>query len=207
MTKIRTVSLALSCALIALAAGLWLGGHPDSLPGPIRDAVVSEDQALRAEIIDAIEDSYFRKVGQEQLDAASLKGIVRALDDPFSHYLTAKEATEFRQAVSGKFEGVGMTVEEDPRGLRVVNAFERSPARKAGIHKGDLITAVNGKSLAGVNSEVATGRIKGPAGTQVKLRVIDIESRRPRTVTVRRARIEVPVAEGKLETRDRKSVV
>ena len=69
-----------------------------------------------------------------------------------------------------------MTVDEDRRGLRVLNSFPKSPARKAGITKGDLITAVNGRSLAGVDSRVATGRIKGPAGTSVTLEVVDADA-------------------------------
>jgi carboxyl-terminal processing protease len=201
MTKIRTVTLALSCALVALVAGLWLGGHPKSLPGPIRDAFVSDDRALRAEILDTIEDNYYKKVSEDKLDEASLKGIVRALDDPFSHYLTPKEAAQFRQSVQGEFEGVGMSVGEDRRGLRVINVFDRSPARRAGIRKGDLIIAVNGRSLAGVNSEVATGRIKGPAGTKVRLAVLTPETKRRRTVVLTRRRIEVPVARGRVVER------
>ena len=51
------------------------------------------------------------------------------------------------------------------RGLRVLNVFDSSPAKESGIRKGDLIVGVNGRSLAGVNSELATARIKGKAGT------------------------------------------
>jgi carboxyl-terminal processing protease len=54
--------LAAITALVALVAGLWLGGHPNDLPGPVRDAFVQEDRALRAEIIDSIEDNYYKPV-------------------------------------------------------------------------------------------------------------------------------------------------
>ena len=201
MTKARTVSLVLTCALLALVAGLWLGGHPRSLPGPLRDAFVSEDRAVRAEVMETIEDNFYRRVDRDELDAASLKAMVRALGDRFSHYLTPKEASQFRESVEGEFEGVGMTVEEDRRGLRVINVFEGSPARRAGIRKGDLITEVNGRSIAGVGSEVATGRIKGPAGTEVRLEVLSPGARRPRTVEVTRRRIEVPVARARVVRR------
>src|SRR5918996_2930031 len=160
--------LAALSAIVALAAGLWLGGHPKDLPGPVRDAFVQEDRALRAELVDSIEDNFYKPVNERRLDDASLKGIVESLDDPYSHYLTPKEARQFQEEISGEFEGVGMTVEEDRRGLRVLNVFDGSPAKTAGIAQGDLILSVNGRSIAGVNSEVATGRIKGPAGTEVK---------------------------------------
>ena len=189
-------------ALVALVAGMWLGGHPGDLPGPLRDAFVQEDRALRAEIIDSIEDNYYKPVNEKKLDDASLKGIVESLDDPYSSYLTAKEARQFDEDVSGHFEGVGMNVEQDKRGLKVLRVFEGSPAADAHIRAGDLIVAVNGRPIAGVNSEVATGRIKGPAGTMVELRVFTPSERRDRTVKVKRERIEVPLTRGRLMERD-----
>jgi carboxyl-terminal processing protease len=194
--------LAALSALVALVAGLWLGGHPTDLPGPVRDAFVQEDRALRAELIDSIESNFYKPVNEKKLDDASLKGIVESLDDPYSHYLTPKEARQFDEDVSGHFEGVGMNVEQDKRGLKVLRVFDGSPAEGAGIRRGDFILAVNGHSIAGVNSEIATNRIKGPAGTSVELRLFTPGGERDRTVQVKRERIEVPVARGRLVERD-----
>lgn len=193
----RGVIAALS-AIVALVAGLWLGGHPESLPGPVRDAFVQEDRALRAEIVDSIEDNFYKPVNEQKLDDASLKGIVESLDDPYSHYLTPKEARQFSESVSGQFEGVGMNVEQDRRGLKVLRVFEDSPAARGGIRRGDFILGVDGRSIAGVNSEVATNRIKGPAGTSVVLRVFTPGEDTDRSVRVKRERIEVPVVRGRL---------
>jgi carboxyl-terminal processing protease len=194
--------LAAITALVALVAGLWLGGHPNDLPGPVRDAFVQEDRALRAEIIDSIEDNYYKPVNETRLDDASLKGIVESLDDPYSTYLTSKEARQFDEDVSGHFEGVGMNVEQDKRGLKVLRVFDGSPAQGAHIRAGDLILAVDGRPIAGVNSEVATNRIKGPAGTMVELRVFTPGEHRDRTVKLKRERIEVPLTRGRLMERD-----
>jgi carboxyl-terminal processing protease len=201
MNRLRIVTVAFACALIALAAGLWLGGHPDSLPQPLRDAFVDEERALRAEIVETIEENFYKKVDTDKLDEQSLKGIVRSLDDRFSHYLTPEEAKHLEQAVSGRFDGVGMNVQQNRRGLLVVTVFEGSPALKAGIRKGDVITAVDGKSIAGVASDVSTARIKGEPGTTVRLTVLHSGTKEPRTLDVKRARIEVPVAQDRLVTR------
>jgi carboxyl-terminal processing protease len=202
----RTGLIALCCAVLALVAGIWLGGHPDRLPDPVADAFVEEDRALRAELIDSIEDNFYKTVDEEDLDDASLKGIVQALDDPYSHYLTPKEAKQFEESVSGEFEGVGMNVEEDRRGLKVLRVFDGSPAAQAGVGRGDFILAVDGRSIAGVNSDVATGRIKGPAGTSVELEVFTPGEDGPRTVKVERERIEVPVTTAKVVERDGKKL-
>jgi carboxyl-terminal processing protease len=202
LQTVRTAGIATFCALVALLLGIFLGGHPELLPGGVRDAFVEEDRALRAEIIEKIEDHFYKPVDEERLDDASLRGIVESLDDPYSHYLTPDEAKSVRESISGEFEGVGMTVEEDRRGLRVLTVFEGSPAEEAGIAKGDLIVEVNGRSIAGLNSELATGRIKGPAGSEVELEVFSPGDEDTRTVTVERERIDVPVTESRIVEND-----
>ena len=97
---------------------------------------MEDDRALQAEITDRIQEDFYKPVDAEKLRERSLKGTVEALDDPFSQYLPPDEAQQFAQAVEGEFEGVGMTVDEDRRGLRVLNSFPNSPARKAGHHQG-----------------------------------------------------------------------
>jgi carboxyl-terminal processing protease len=197
----RLLSL-VAALLVVLGAGIWLGGHPEHLPDPVRDALVEDDRALRAEVIDAIEDNFYRPVNEDRLKEASLRGMVGSLGDRFSHYISPKETARFREGVRGEFEGVGMNVEEDPRGLRVLKVFDDTPASRAGIRAKDLIVAVNGRSIAGVNSQVATARIKGPEGTRVSLGVVNPANGRRRTVRVRRERIEIPVAEGRMVVRD-----
>jgi carboxyl-terminal processing protease len=199
---VRNAVIVIACSLVALAGGIYLGGHPSTLPGPIRDSFVEDDRALRSELVDTIQDNFYKPVDQSKLEDASLKGIVQSLDDPYSHYLTPKEAKAFQESVSGEFEGVGMSVEKDSRGLRVLNVFDGSPAAGAGIRKQDLILSVNGRSIAGLSSDLATGRIKGPAGTKVKLEVFTPGSEDTRTVRVERERIHVPVATGRVVERD-----
>ena len=95
-----------------------------------------------------------------------------------------------------------MNVEQDRRGLKVLRVFDGSPAQDAHIRSGDLILAVNGRPIAGVNSEVSTNRIKGPAGTSVELRVFTPGEHSDRTVKVKRERIEVPLTRARLMERN-----
>jgi carboxyl-terminal processing protease len=199
---VRNTVLVIAVALVALVAGIFLGGHPDTLPGPVRDTFVQEDRALRSQIVQTIEHNYYKPVDKSKLDDAALKGIVESLGDPYSHYLTPTEAKALHEQISGEFDGVGMSVEKDQRGLRVLNVFNGSPAQKAGIREQDLIVSVDGRSIAGISSDLATGRIKGPAGTSVSLEVFTPGAQDTRTVRVKRERITLPVATGRLVEHD-----
>ena len=197
---------AIAAAAALLIGGIWLGGHPESLPDPLRDAFVVDDRGLRAELQDKIQDDFYKPVDDQQIEQGSLKGMVEGLDDRFSNYLTPKETAEFQQSVEGRFEGVGMNVDQDKRGLRVLNVFEGSPAARGGVKKGDFITEVDGRSIAGQAADVATAKIKGPAGTTVSLQLVDPESFDPRTVKLKRARIEIPITTGRIVERNGKKL-
>ena len=198
MTQVRAYTIAIACALVGLFGGLWLGGHPEVLPEFLRNAFVADERALRVEVIDAIEDNFFKEVQTEDLDDASVRSIVRSLDDRFSHYFSPEETAQFHDSISGEFDGVGMSVEQHRRGLSILNVFDGSPADEAGLRQGQLVTRVDGESIAGDAADLATAKIKGEPGTTVELTIADPKSERERRVTLERERIEVPVVESEL---------
>jgi carboxyl-terminal processing protease len=200
VNSLAKVALMVCGLLILLVGGIWLGGHPETLPTGVRERLVDDDRAVRAEIADSLKDNFYKPVKDSTLDESSLKGMVEGLNDRFSAYLTPAEKKQFQEGVSGEFEGVGMGVDKDRRGLRVLKVFDNSPAKRAGIHEGDFITEVNGKSIARLSSSVATSKIKGPAGTPVTLQLVDPKTLKPRTLRLRRARVEVPIVEGEIKT-------
>jgi carboxyl-terminal processing protease len=183
---------------IVLIAGVWLGGHPENLPGFARDAFVGDSEGrLYDEALDTIAENYYRRVDKDKLTDESLGAAVKSLDDRFSAYFDPKAYKEFEEATDGAFEGVGMNVAEDKRGLRVLTVFDGSPAQRGGIKPGDIITAADGRSLAGKTSEQATSLIKGPAGTSVTL-TVQTGKAAPRDIPLKRARVDVPVVESEM---------
>jgi carboxyl-terminal processing protease len=186
---------------VLLVVGVWLGGHPDNLPGFARDALVGDSQSrVYDEALDTIADNYYRPVDKDKLLDVGLTAGVKSLDDRFSAYFDPNAYKRFEEATDGTLEGVGMSVNATGsirKGLKVLDTFEGSPAERGGIRKGDLVTAVNGRSLDGTSSDEATTLIKGPAGTSVTLTVVT-GKQKPRTVKLRRARVDVPVVEAEM---------
>src|SRR3954451_23646606 len=194
MRRTALIAPLVGCAVVFLALGLWLGGHPDKLPTRVQKIFVSKDERVRAQLIDQIEDNYYKKIPRSQLEQASIEGIVSSLHDQFSHYFTPSENKVFTKSVSGQqeFDGIGTTVAEDKRGLSIQEVFPGAPAARAGIRKGDVVVAVNGKSIAGEPSKLSTAKIRGPAGSSVTLTVLRPATGQKRTVSVKRARLQVP---------------
>lgn len=177
--------------LLALIAGLLTGVLP-----------ADDEPAASAQALETIEDNYFEAVDPSRLEDASIRGMVDDLreryDDRFSHYFDPEQLEDFNATTSGSFEGVGLSVVEVERGLRVADVFPGSPAKRAGIESGDVIVAVDGKSIAGLPSQVSTGRIKGPLGTEVELTVVPAGGGERRDVVVERADVRLPAVAGEL---------
>ncbi|HEY3021943.1 MAG TPA: S41 family peptidase [Solirubrobacteraceae bacterium] len=179
-------------APVLLIFGIWLGGHPDRLPGPLRDALVGDTDAQTVDrALDEVHSEYYRPVPRDELVDAALRGVVRSLHDRFSSYFTARQYRDFQESTDAEFSGVGLTAREDPRGLLVDEVFDDSPAKRAGIRSGDVIVGVDGHSLHGKPGEASRALIKGRPGTRVRLTILSRGRRR--TETVQRATVSVPV--------------
>jgi carboxyl-terminal processing protease len=197
-----TPGLVLALALpLVLLAGIWLGGHPGALPGPVRDVFVSDSEGqLYDDALDVIARDYYRPVNRTALLNTSIEAAVKSLNDRFSNYFDPKAYRSFEEATNGAFEGVGMNVEQVDQGLRVLTVFDGSPAKAGGIRAGDLITKVNGHSIQGKSSNAATTLIKGPAGSPVTLTVQS--GKHTRDVRLRRAKVTVPVVSSEMRDLD-----
>lgn len=195
--------------LAAFAIGIQVGASPDPpVLGAVKDLIAPD----RAQISDErarelIRDEYFREVPADRLVDGSIKGMVEALDDPYSFYFDPRENKEFTQAMSGRYSGVGMAVQRGDKGLAVTAVYEGSPAKKAGIAAGDVITKVDGKSIVGRPADAAVALIKGPEGSSVSLAVRAARNDRgtrldpPRIIKLTRRAIDIPITDGRIVER------
>ena len=194
----RTIALTIA-GIALLVAGIYLGGHPDRLPGFVRDPLVGDqDTAVVREAIDKIHQTYYRDIPESALADDSLKGVISSLHDQFSNYFTPKEYKHFQDVSNSQFSGIGIEVQQDPKGLRIARVFDNSPAKLEHLQEGDRITAVGKTSLKGRPMEYSRSLITGPPGSEVTLTVE--RNGKSRDVTLTRATITAPVVASSLRT-------
>ena len=185
--------------LAGLLVGLAAGAAVVAL-GPWSDDLGSGRVTLSSEALELIESNYWQEADLTELQDLGVRAMVRKLrrefDDRFSHYFDPEQFARFRAATSGEFSGVGLSVSEVSRGLRVSGVFEGAPAEAAGITEGEIIVAVDGASIAGQPAQSATAQIQGEVGTEVELTVLDPDTNERRDVTIERADVRVPAVTG-----------
>ena len=130
---------------------------------------------------------------QKIIDGAS-KGLVEAVGDKYTEYMTSKEAEEFNKSLSGDVgTGIGVELAKDGDSVKVVRVLAKNPAESAGILAGDVISKVNGEDVSKENTSEISKKIRGDAGTTVKISVIRGNEKKEFSVT--RAKIENPSVE------------
>lgn len=185
--------------MIILLVGIWLGGHPSTLPSPLRGAFFQDNpNRLEDQVLDMLLGQYYRPLTRGQLVDKGLSAMVASLNDPYSHYFDPTDYRSFLDQSDPHLSGIGIDVQLDPRGLRVMDVFAGSPAFRAGLSRGDLIVRVGSTSLANRTAAFGSRLIKGRAGTKVTLTVQ--RDGKLRTISITRADIQVPVTAEKMLT-------
>lgn len=188
--------------VIALAIGYQVGlsdrgGAADSWP--LRFLDIGRERAPRSanwnllwDAIDKINDKYVdRPADQVKLLYGAVSGAVAGLDDPYSVFLPPKEAKEFADDLKGNFEGIGAEIAIKNQRLTVVTPLPGSPAEKAGLKSGDFIYKVDETETTDLTIEEAVGKIRGPAGSKVKLSVLHRGATAPVDISIVRQKIEI----------------
>ncbi len=128
----------------------------------------------------------------------AVSGLVSAIGDPYTLFMTPQDMKMFENALSGTLEGIGAQLELQNGQVVVVAPLKGSPAEKAGLQTKDVIVGVDGKSLEGIGLENVVALIRGPKGTTVSLSVLRGTSHTPVTIAVTRDSIHIPSVESKV---------
>jgi carboxyl-terminal processing protease len=191
--RARTLLAGILAAIVVLLAGIWLGGHPSSLPSPLRGGFFeSRRLVLVNQALNVLTTRYYRRLRRSSLVDGALSGMVASLGDPYSQYLDPPAYRERNQEPQQQPGGIGITTAAEPGGLRVVNVLEHSPAADAGLRSGDLIIKVGSVPLADRADDLGRDLVRGPVATSVELTFLRDEIEH--VISVKRANIVAPVA-------------
>lgn len=137
-------------------------------------------------------------INNDERVLGAIKGMVDAIGDPYTTFLTPEENAQFEESISGKFKGVGMEIGKRDGVLVVIAPIKDSPAERAGITSGDVLLQIDGESTADLSVDEAVQRIRGEKGTKVSLMLVREGDTEPRTVEVVRDEIRIPTLEYEL---------
>jgi carboxyl-terminal processing protease len=161
------------------------------------DAVPWQDARLLAEVLERVRKEYVEDVSDEELIKAAIRGMVSDLD-AHSAFLDPAEFDEIRISTTGEYSGVGIEVALEDGVVRVVTPIEGTPAEKAGVLAGDTILAVDDVPVNVENLNDTIDRMRGKAGTEVKISIARAEQPKPLEFTLARAAVQVHSVRGDL---------
>lgn len=175
------------------AAGLFVGINSNqNRTSGLSQLPDSLNYQLIQEVYTKIDANYIQEVPEgSQLSEGVIKGIIEGLGDTYSAYLNPKEAQDYLNSTGSNFEGIGVQLGFRQDYTVVETVFEASPAEKAGLLAKDIITEVNGESVAGARPEVVATKIRGQAGTVVKLRIFRESANDFLEFNITRAQIDI----------------
>ncbi len=154
------------------------------------DSRVNPEFEKLFQIYALIKDNYVDPVDDDKLIKGAIDGMLSSLD-PHSNYLDGPSLQRLETMIDGNYSGLGLSVVEDDGAVKIVSPFKGSPAEKAGLKAGDYITHIDGVLYYERDLDEAVSKMRGPAGTSIKLTIYRPGRDEPFDVTVTRGVIEL----------------
>ncbi|WP_233839972.1 S41 family peptidase [Dyella sp. 2HG41-7] len=154
------------------------------------DQVSMDDVRNFAHVYQIIRQAYVEKVDSKTLMNDAIKGMLAGLD-PHSAYLDKEGLQELNEDTTGQYGGLGIEVMEDNGMLKIVSPIDDTPASRAGIKPGDIITAVNGKVITPDNIDSMFDALRGDPGSKITLGILHEKADQPINLTMTRERISM----------------
>lgn len=144
------------------------------------------------ELADLLEQRFIDGVDRTKMEDAAADAMINSLGDRWSYYIPADEYADYQAQKKNAYVGIGVTISAKEQGYLIEKVAEGGPAEDAGLLAGDIIIAVDGTSVVGMDVNEGKQLVQGKAGTKVQITVLRGEVEK--TVTVTRATVKTPVA-------------
>lgn len=176
------VRLALTASLLVVLPAPMLQAAPETDTNKRLDALMDVFERVRADYVDKVDD--------KKLIEGAINGMLASLD-PHSSYLGVRDFANMKQVTDGEYGGLGLTVSTEEGAVKVIAPTDDTPAARAGIKSGDYITRIDGELLYGVTLTEAVDKMRGAAGTTIKITVIREGAPKPLEFTLKREIIQI----------------
>lgn len=204
MNPLKVVAYIAGLSVLFVTGFSWKDLRRGAVPNPAMIGAIGQKGPEQRSPVKVFSDEYQRIVtnfddvlDDRQTLYAGLNGAMQSLGDPHTIFMEPVLAKEFSDSSQSKqfFGGIGARLMPDSMGVKVVQVFRNSPADKAGVRNGDIITAVNGKDVSGLTSDDIVQKIKGEIGTSVTITVFRGQNN-SRQFSIVRDKIYPPSADG-----------
>lgn len=175
----KTGTFLYQCSLVTILGGAVLGST-------LAISQRSSDYKFFDPLVDIkaiISQRYVEEPDLETLQRGAIEGLIEALNDPYTVYVSAEDRREFDKALTGDYVGIGVSITIKDGWLTVLSPLEDTPAFKAGIQAGDRIAEIEGTSTLGLDTDKCIDLLSGTPGTSVNIVIEREEERIPMTIT------------------------
>ena len=175
-------------------------GRNDASKDIIDDELL-ENISLLSEVLAFVQQSHLDSPDSESLMYGAIRGMLRTLD-PYSQFFSPENYADFRTESRGTYGGLGMEIGIRDERLTIISPFKGTPADKAGLQSGDIISRIESKSTMSMTTTDAVEHLRGEPGTQVTITIVREGEPKPLEITLTRDVIQFPSVESKMLKED-----
>ncbi|MEM9277699.1 MAG: S41 family peptidase [Pseudomonadota bacterium] len=199
---VRNIGLLLIGAAIgALSILAIVSGLNQSTTAQAAGVGTYRQLSIFGEIFERVRSSYVTEPAEEELIENAINGMLTSLD-PHSSYLNPKDFSNMRVQTRGEFGGLGIEVTMENEVVKVVSPIDDTPAARAGVLAGDLITEIDGESIRGISLQQAVEKMRGEVNTPIVLTIAREGAEKPIEITIIRDVIKVRSVRYRVEDDD-----
>lgn len=193
----RVLAFVLILAVLTAGATVFVAARTKAAHKDKLTTVLEVMALVKSKYVDPVSFTSLTRAYSKQ---GTIPGMLKILNDPYTRYMNKADYASFQEQTEGTFAGIGVAVDIEGEYVVVVQPYAGTPGEKAGLKRGDLIIAVDGKSTRNMALDAAVSMIRGPAGTTVRLTIqrTTPAGKETKEFSIVRAMVHIPTVDYKL---------